>query len=155
MTTHQDFQPGEGSISAERAVENLMAQYSYFADAGDFAGLGELFADGEYTFQGQVFRGRDEVTKFTGGTLFLHDGRPGTKHVLSNTTIEVDAAGETARARAYYTVFQSLPDFPLQAVGGGEYRDTFQRVAGQWRFTRREVTADMFGDMSRLMEPPR
>ncbi|MCS7475767.1 nuclear transport factor 2 family protein [Umezawaea endophytica] len=151
MTTEHATTP----MSAERAVENLMARYSYMADAGDFAGLGALFADAEYSFDGRVLRGAEEVEAFARGTLFLHeDGTPRTKHVVTNILIEVDEAAGSATARAYYTVFQSLPDFPLQAVAGGEYLDLFRRTDGTWRFARRDVSATMFGDLSRLMDLP-
>ena len=33
--------------------------------------------------------------------------------------------GQTARARSYVTVYQALPDFPLQAIFVGGYIDEF------------------------------
>lgn len=135
-------------ISAERAVENLMAEYSHLADDGEFAELGRLFADGVFVIGGKELSGK-EVEEFSTQTVIFHDGTPGTRHVTTNIKIEIE--GDKARARSYFTVFQSLPDFPLQPVIGGQYRDTFHVVDGQWRFERREVLTDMFGDVSRVV----
>ncbi|CAM5465366.1 Nuclear transport factor 2 family protein OS=Streptomyces rimosus subsp. rimosus (strain ATCC/ DSM 40260 / JCM 4667 / NRRL 2234) OX=1265868 GN=SRIM_026395 PE=4 SV=1 [Streptomyces rimosus subsp. rimosus] len=62
------------------------------------------------------------------------DGTPRTQHVTSNVAIEVDERGGYADARSYVTVFQALPELPLQAIAAGRYRDRFERRGGRWRF---------------------
>ncbi len=76
------------------------------------------------------------------------DGTPKTRHVTTNIFIEVDEQAGTAVGRAYFTVFQCLPDFPLQAIAAGRYRDRFERRSGRWRFIGRRVLTDFFGDVS-------
>lgn len=76
------------------------------------------------------------------------DGTPKTRHVTSNVFIDVDEAAGTAVGRAYFTVFQALPYFPLQPVAVGRYRDRFGCRAGTWRFVSREVITDFSGDVS-------
>jgi len=140
------------TISTEQAIMNLMAAYSYCVDDGDFAGFGDLFAHGEYVAAGTSVRGSKAVEAFATDALRIHeDGTPRTRHVVTNISLHVDDEAGTATARAYYTVFQALADFPLRAVGGGQYRDRFERVDGEWRFAKRTVTIDMVGDTSRLM----
>jgi hypothetical protein len=83
--------------------------------------------------------------------VILYDGVPGTKHVISNLTVEVDEPGTTARARSYFTVLQTRPDFPLQPIIAGRYHDHFERVDGVWRFADRQIIPDLVGDLSRHM----
>ena len=54
-------------------------------------------------------------------------GTPHTKHLVTNLVIDVDDVAGTASARSYFTVLQSLPDFPLQPIIAGRYRDDFER----------------------------
>jgi hypothetical protein len=50
-----------GSLSSERAIENLIASYAFLNDDADIAGLGELFADAVCTLDGVTARGNQEV----------------------------------------------------------------------------------------------
>lgn len=77
------------------------------------------------------------------------DGTPHTKHVTTNLVIDADEDAGTATARSYFTVFQQVDDFPLQAVIAGRYHDTFAKVDGEWRLTERVYLCDLFGDLSR------
>jgi hypothetical protein len=95
-------------------------------------------------------RGRDQaLAMYTVSTRRYEDGTPHTKHVTSNVLIDVDEAAGTASARSYFTVFQALPDFPLQPIIAGRYHDRFERVAGRWRFSERKMIPELFGDLSR------
>jgi SnoaL-like domain len=140
--------------TSSRDIENLIASYAFLVDDGEFAELGDLLGDAEFSLNGgPVIKGRDAIEKFARDTLLTYDdGTPRTRHVTTNIIIEAgEEAGEeedTAVSRSYYTVFQSLPDFPLQAIASGRYQDRFQRTNGQWRFTRRIVTTTLTGDTS-------
>jgi 3-phenylpropionate/cinnamic acid dioxygenase small subunit len=81
--------------------------------------------------------------------VLLSEGRPSTKHVITNVTVEVAGDGATAHARSYFTVMQARPDLPLQAIICGRYHDTFARAAGGWRFADRLILPDLIGDLSR------
>ena len=82
--------------------------------------------------------------------VVLYDGKPQTKHVMSNETIDVDPDGKSASAQCYIAVYQALPpDFPLQPIFMGHYFDSFEKVGGEWRFKRREISPDLIGDLSR------
>jgi hypothetical protein len=43
----------------------------------------------------------------------------------------VDDDEAHAHAEAYYTLFQALPDFPLQPIACGRYKDRFKRQDGR------------------------
>jgi 3-phenylpropionate/cinnamic acid dioxygenase small subunit len=83
---------------------------------------------------------------FERSTRRFDDGTPRTKHVTTNCIVEVD--GDTATCRSYFTVFQQTDVLALQPVIAGRYHDQFLRVHdGQWRFSRREISIDLTGDL--------
>ena len=53
------------------------------------------------------------------------------------------------------TILQALPELPLQPIFSGRYLDRFTRVDGTWRWTRREVIGDLYGDLSRHVKSSR
>jgi 3-phenylpropionate/cinnamic acid dioxygenase small subunit len=136
-----------GDISAERAVLNLLHRYAERVDRGDFDGVGELFEHGDYHMgDGVPLRGA-EVARAMRNLVIVDDGgRPGTKHVVSNTILETD--GDAIRARSYFTVFQARPDLALQPIITGRYLDVFRRVDGAWAFADRRIEVDQVGDLS-------
>ena len=143
---------------AHEAIRNLLGRYCELMDAGDFAGLAELFAYATLADEhGNVFAtGSAEVLAMWQGQTLLypvpgraeHDGSPRTRHVTANPVIEVD--GDTATCRSSYVVFQGVDDFPLQPIVSGRYADTFARDAndGAWRWTERRYALDHVGDLS-------
>jgi 3-phenylpropionate/cinnamic acid dioxygenase small subunit len=133
-----------------RSIENLIATYAFLVDDGEFAALGELLAEADFTLNGgPAVSGREAIERLARETLQTYDdGTPRTRHVTTNIIIEVDEREGTATARSYFTVFQSLPGFPLQAIASGRYRDRFQNRGGRWRFTQRSVTTSFTGDVS-------
>ena len=138
--------------TSERAIENLLFTYAERIDAGDLAGVAELFAHGRVhgaTGGSPVFEGRDGVLAMYQRTVRLYDdGTPKTKHVTTNAQIEVDEQAGTARSRAYYSVTQATPELPLQLIITGRYDDTFHRVDGRWAFDTRVMHVDQVGDLS-------
>ncbi|SED32419.1 3-phenylpropionate/cinnamic acid dioxygenase, small subunit [Amycolatopsis tolypomycina] len=131
-----------------RALENLIFSYAALVDAGDFAGVGELFAEGAFAGSGGVVRGAAEVERMLRESVIVYeDGTPRTKHVTTNVALEV--SGATASGRAYFTVLQAVPGLPLQTIAAGRYADSFTRGESGWRFSERRVTVDLVGDVSR------
>jgi hypothetical protein len=138
-------------VDASRAVENLLGEYCELMDLGDFAGVGELFADGVLADEHgtELARGADAVAAFyTAGTR-LHDGSPRTKHLVVNSVIEVDESAGTATARSSYLVLQATEGLPLQPIITGRYRDRFARTGDRWVFSERRFLVDLVGDLSR------
>ena len=138
-----------------REIENLLHTYAERIDAGDLEGVAELFAHGRIAASAdappeQTFEGRDRVLAlYRGSTRIYDDGSPHTKHVTTNSIIEVDDGASTASARSYYTVFQQVDDLPLQPIISGRYHDTFQHIDGRWWFDTRIMIVDLVGDLSR------
>ncbi|MEE4596146.1 nuclear transport factor 2 family protein [Streptomyces sp. DSM 41524] len=141
--------PADPTLSY-RAIENLIARYAELVDDGDFAGLGTLLADATFTGSGEPVSGREAIEEMFKETLIVYaDGTPRTHHVTTNVAIEVDEQANTAVSRSYVTVFQALPDLPLQPIAAGRYHDRFERRDGQWRFAERRVRINLIGDVSR------
>ncbi|MER6066811.1 nuclear transport factor 2 family protein [Streptomyces sp. NPDC001792] len=138
-------------------ITNLIAQYAELVDTGDFAGVGELFADAVFIGSGAPVPGRDGgVEKMLRDSVILYeDGTPRTQHVTTNIAVDIDEEAGTAAARSYVTVFQALPDFPLQPVAAGRYSDCFERTDGRWRFTERRVRIHLVSDVSRHLRAQR
>lgn len=140
---------------AAREIENLLHIYAERIDAGDLEGVAELFAHGRIAASAeaspeQTFEGRDRVLAlYRGSTRLYDDGRPHTKHVTTNSIIEVDEGAHTASARSYYTVLQRVDGLPLQPIICGRYHDTFQRIDERWWFDTRIMIVDLVGDLSR------
>ena len=133
-------------------IENLLYTYAERIDLGDFEGLAELFSHAVITSPGAERGpgGREVALQlYTKSTRLYEDGTPRTKHVTTNAIIEVDEQAGLATSRAYFTVFQALPDFPMQAIISGRYHDRFERVDGGWRFSERMMIPELLGDLSR------
>jgi hypothetical protein len=133
------------------SILNLMNEYCYRIDQGDLTGFAELFAHGTWLVQGDP-NGGDTGTAAVMATLqniILYEGKPNTKHVMSNIQLEIDENGDTARAQCYITVNQAVPpDFPLQPIFIGHYHDQFEKIDNSWRFVLRDISPDLPGDLS-------
>lgn len=136
-----------------RAIEALLYRYADCMDAGDFAGVGVLFARGRILAPAldRSFAGAAEVQALYETSARLYeDGTPRTQHLTSNVRIELDAAGGTAQAWSRFTVFQAVEGLlPLQPVIAGRYEDRFARDAAGWHFTERRMRTELLGDLSR------
>ena len=133
------------------AVEHLLYLYAERVDRGDFEGVAELLAHALITTPmfPQGIQGKPLILRmYEQSTRRYEDGSPKTKHVITNAIIDVYEDRGRATARSYYTVFQALPDFPLQAIIAGTYQDKFQRRDGLWNFVARHITVDLIGDLS-------
>jgi 3-phenylpropionate/cinnamic acid dioxygenase small subunit len=139
-------------MPSHEAIRNLLGRYCELIDAGDFDGLGELFAGAVLRDEAgnETARGRDGVVALYTATTKRHgDGTPRTRHLTVNSIIEVDEAAGTATARSAYVVLQATEQVPLQPIISGRYRDRFARThADAWSFTERTFTVDLVGDLS-------
>lgn len=133
------------------AITNLLHRYCELQDAADFPGVSDLFRHATYRVEGgPVVRGRDEVHALKTRHDQTHeDGTLRTKHVTTNTIVELDADAGTAATRSYFTVLQAIDGFPLQPVIAGRYLDTFARIQGEWWFTDRLIVPQLVGDLTR------
>lgn len=137
-------------MSVHDEIARLLYVYAERVDAGDFDGVSDLFADATYRTEGaEAVLSGDEVGATMARTVKLYDGRPRTKHVVTNVIVEPDDGDpDTARARSSFTVIQDPPGQAPAIVVTGRYHDRFTRTAGAWHFADRLITIDQVGDLS-------
>ena len=136
---------------AKESIQSLMNEYCFRIDQGDLEGFAALFEHATFRIVGDPLGtkiGKPAVLDML-QNVTLYNGKPQTKHVLSNVQIDVADSGNEARAQSYIIVFQALPDFPMQAIFGGHYFDRFIRKNGKWCFASREILPDLIGNLSR------
>lgn len=133
------------------AVRNLLGLYCELIDAGDFDGVGELLASAVLCDEAgnQVARGREEIVAlYSAATRRYPDGTPRTRHLTTNSIIEVDDVAGTATARSSYVVLQATESLPLQPIVAGRYHDRFARTPVGWAFAERKITVDQVGNLT-------
>jgi SnoaL-like protein len=122
------------------AIRELMAQYCFHFDNGEFEDWLQLFTtDGAFDLgvRGR-FAGRDSLRQFL-KVIPLTNGLPMMRHCVMNSIVRVD--GERATARSYVVVVQG-GDVPGISVAG-RYEDRLVKVAGTWQFIERKVHFDL------------
>jgi ketosteroid isomerase-like protein len=137
--------------AAHEEIRNLLGRYCELMDAGDFAGLAALFADGRLADDaGNPFAtGAQEMLAMWERQTKLYDGSPRSRHITANPVIDVDEAAGTATCSSSYVVFQGVDGFPFQPIVSGRYNDRFARADdGVWRFSERRYAVDHVGDLS-------
>lgn len=114
------------SLLAERDIVRLINSYPYLLDNGKFDEVATLLQHATLEAPGHKATGRDEIEQFlTLGIQKHQDGTPRTWHAVSNILVDVDQQNEQAKATSYFTVHQQLPDFSLQPICTGHYKDCF------------------------------
>lgn len=128
-------------------ITKLVNSYARLLDAGDVDAVAALFEHSTWrSAGGQVLRGSAAV-KPVYDALKNNQGSSRTKHLLSNLTVEIGEGNRTARSHCYWTVLQATaPGEPTTVTLTGQYTDTFEKVAGRWRFSDRLITTDFTGD---------
>lgn len=131
------------------AIPNLLATYAMRFDEGDFAGAAALFDKGAVIVGGQHIAGRTAILALWQQWVKTYDGKPLTRHLVTNPIIALDDSGDAATCQSQWTVIQAAPGFPLQIVATGRYHDRFGHDAEGWHFITREyVQTDLVGDSS-------
>ena len=127
-------------LEEKDAIRELMAQYCFHFDNGEFDDWLNLFTDdGAFDLGARGrFSGRDALRKFL-KALPLTNGLPMMKHCVMNSIVAVD--GDHATARSYVVVVQG-GDTPSITVAG-RYSDQIVKLQGAWRFKERQVHFDL------------
>jgi SnoaL-like domain len=130
---------------AVQQINDLMFWYAELFDTGQFDEFASLFEHGQWH---NAAPGAAAARQWINDNVQLYDGSPKTKHVTTNVVVEADEDAGAATASAYVTIFQALPDFPLQPIFSGRYKDRLAKLGGQWWWTERRVIGDLYGDIS-------
>jgi SnoaL-like domain len=149
-------------VNDGEAIRMLLSRYCDLMDAGDWPGIGGLFAAGRLADERgtELAAGAPAVERFYAKGTHLYDGSPRTKHLVTNTAIDDPAPDGTVTARSSYLVLQATDGFPLQPIITGRYVDRFARhpdrddhpdddpTSSGWQFVERRFVVDLVGDLS-------
>lgn len=140
------------------AAAELLARYAELMDAGDFAGVGVLLSDAEITdADGNVIAtGAAQVQAlYEATTRRFDDGTPHSAHVITNVIVEpvepdspVDEPAAELEVRSRFTVLQGTERLGLQPIVTGRYVDRLRLIDGEWRFVRRRMVPERWGDIA-------
>jgi hypothetical protein len=139
-------------IDPRSAIEKLIFTCDMRNDDGDFDGVGELFAHATIGIAGMaevVCQGaQGTADQFRRVTRVYAEGGARTHHLSTNLIIDVDEVDGSATCSSHYVMYQQTDTLPLQPINTGRNFDTFERVAGVWRWKSRHITVLLSGDMS-------
>ena len=134
------------------AIEGLVYGYAERIDAGDIAGVVDMFAHATWrsAARDEVLRDRESVRAVYDRIALYDDGTPRTKHLITNLVVDLAEDAMTATGRCSYTVVQGVvPGEPLHIAVAGRYVDRYERGPDGWRFADRLFIVDLAGDQSR------
>jgi len=141
-----DDMPEETPSASEWQIRRILHRYCDTIDAGDFEAFAAIFERGTWAILEEP--GSDAVLRWLKQNVILYDGEPRTKHQMTNLIVDVDDEAGTATFSCYVTVWQALPDFPLQAFSQAKFRGTFEREDGKWWWKRHDSVLGGLGDTS-------
>lgn len=129
------------------AIPNLLYRYAMHFDEGDLLAAARMFDHGAVVVGAQRIVGAPRIVAMWQQWVRLYDGKPCTRHLVTNPIIELSDDARSAGCLSQWTVLQATPDYPLQAVASGRYQDRFAIIDGAWRFTERiYLRTDLVGD---------
>lgn len=117
-----------------------MVAYAYANDDADISALGKLFKDAIFYIDELSAKGSQEIEAVAAGMIQkLDNGRSATTHEITNIMIDIAQDSLSANARAYWTLYKTIPGLAREAVMSGRYEDKFI-FDGEWHFTQRKAT---------------
>jgi SnoaL-like domain len=129
-------------------IRELLAEYIRCLDARDHATYSQLFAkDGELTFaQGHAIGPKAIRELMEDGERKADPARTAAMassvHVLTDLSIHLN--GDQATAHSRWTLIVRTEGRPVVSASG-HYSDALIRENGAWKFKKREIVADLFG----------
>jgi 3-phenylpropionate/cinnamic acid dioxygenase small subunit len=134
-----------------QAIETTLVRYSTGLDTMDPDVYASVFTeDAEFTMEGKVFHGRDEIRSIITDMKASRAKRaadpdpknhppPIMHHVMSNAVIDIDAA-DHARHHCYWMTINGGPEmYSLRVAAEGRYEDELVKRNGQWLIHRRKI----------------
>jgi hypothetical protein len=120
------------------AIKQLKARYCRLLDAKDWTAWRRIFTDDLLSDTshagGKVIHGAAEFVAFTSKSL----GNRATVHQVHAPEIELTSATTARGIWALEDVVRLAPGVNLR--GYGHYHETYEKIDGQWRITRSELT---------------
>jgi uncharacterized protein (TIGR02246 family) len=134
-----------------QAIETTLVRYSTGLDTFDADIYASVFTeDAEFSMEGKVFRGRDEIRKIVADMKASREERRTDKdpandpplimhHVMTNAVIDITGA-DTARHHCYWMTVSGGPAmYSFRVAAQGRYEDELVKRDGQWLIHRRRI----------------
>jgi 3-phenylpropionate/cinnamic acid dioxygenase small subunit len=134
-----------------QAIETTLVRYSTGLDTFDADVYASVFTeDAEFTMEGKVFRGRDEIRKVVADMKAdrakrsadsdpANDPPPIMHHVMTNAVIDIVSA-DTARHHCYWMTVSGGPQlYSFRVAAEGRYEDELVKRDGKWLIHRRKI----------------
>jgi 3-phenylpropionate/cinnamic acid dioxygenase small subunit len=132
-------------------IETTLVRYSTGLDTFDPDIYASVFtADAEFTMEGKVFRGREEIRKIVADMKAsraerkadkdpANDPPPIMHHVMTNAVIDITGA-DTARHHCYWMTVAGGPELnSFRVAAQGRYEDELVKRDGTWLIHRRKI----------------
>ena len=126
------------ALEEKDAVREVLAEYCFRLDGGDYDGMAALFAeDGTWDTAFGKATGRLAIAQLARDIRArAGDNRPRAVHLVTNIAIRL--SGDEAEVRSNWTVVQNSADGPKIGSGGG-YADRMTKEGGVWLFRYRKI----------------
>tara|TARA_B110000438_G_scaffold295696_1_gene339129 strand:+ start:179 stop:625 length:447 start_codon:yes stop_codon:yes gene_type:complete len=138
---------------SETQILNLLYLYAELIDEGRLEDCAALFNQARVVLDPKseppfIVDGRGLLEVWNSIIKLDEDGKPKTRHLVSNPILEIDEKAGTASARSVYSVSQLKKNQKLETIISGRYEDNFKRTSGTWQFSERTYFIDLIDDIS-------
>ena len=134
-----------------QAIETTLVRYSTGLDTFDPDIYASVFTeDAEFTMEGKVFHGREEIRGIVAGMKADREARKADKdpandpppimhHVMTNAVIDITGA-DTARHHCYWMTVSGGPGlYSFRVAAEGRYEDELVKRDGKWLIRSRKI----------------
>jgi len=134
-----------------QAIETALVRYSTGLDTFDPDIYASAFTeDAEFTMEGKVFRGREEIRGIVAGMKAsraerkadkdpANDPPPIMHHVMTNVVIDITGP-DSARHHCYWMTVAGGPGmYSFRVAAEGRYEDELVKRDGRWLIHRRKI----------------
>jgi uncharacterized protein (TIGR02246 family) len=134
-----------------QAIETTLVRYSTGLDTFDADMYASVFTeDAEFTMEGKVFKGRDEIRKIITDMKAsraaratdadtTNDPPPVMHHVMTNAVIDIVSADKALHHCYWMTVSGGPAMYSFRVAAEGGYEDELVKRDGKWLIHRRKI----------------
>jgi uncharacterized protein (TIGR02246 family) len=121
----------------EDRIRRTLSEYSQHFDDGRLDAWADLFTeDARFVVAGKVTEGRAAIRGYM-ASVHAAGGRG--MHVTTNSLVDVDVDGDTAKATTDYLYVRPTAD-GLAIIAAGRYHDRLVRDGTAWQFRERAIS---------------
>ena len=143
------------SMQDVHEIRNLLYEYCWRIDSGDFDGVCDLLKDADISYGGKLTYSKDPkgYMMTLKPIVRYEDGPTKTCHMCIDPIIEVAEDGVNATARSYTVVLQGITgQMEPKIIWIDRKYDTLVKENGKWRFATRNFVSRAEGDTSHHLD---